>query len=109
MHRWQYRIAIGNGDRISRETHHAVLEASGIHEADPDFIFAQKMTRYYDLKDTKGVFYDNFAPGKTQLFRDSATYGANWEALQNASRSVRHALTSACFKLCGKANREIRT
>jgi hypothetical protein len=56
-------------------------------------VFSQKLSRFYDLENTNGVFYDNFAPGDTQLFRDSARYGANWEALQNAARSVRHGLT----------------
>lgn len=62
---------------------------------DPNFVFARKMSRYYDLEDTSGVFYDNFAPGETQLFRNSAIYGANWEALQNEAETVRHGLTTA--------------
>jgi hypothetical protein len=62
-------------------------------QGDPEFIFAKKMDRYYDLKNTMGVYYDNFAPGATQLFRNAAKYGANWQELQNAARSVRHALT----------------
>ena len=64
------------------------------HEGDRSFVFSQKMSEYYDLKDTDGVFYDNFAPGETQLFHDAARYGANWEDLQNAARSVVHGLTS---------------
>lgn len=71
-----------------------IMEGWERREGDPAFVFATKMQRYYDLKQTKGVFYDNFAPGKTQLFADSARYGANWEDLQNAARSVRHGLTS---------------
>ncbi len=62
-------------------------------EGDPEFVFATKMERYYDLDDPMGVFYDNFAPGETQLFDNGAIYGAKWEDLQNAARSVRHALT----------------
>ena len=62
-------------------------------EGDPDFVFTDKMARYYDLEDPAGVFYDNFAPGETQLFRNGARYGANWEDLQNAARSIRHGLT----------------
>ncbi len=69
--------------------------------ADPSFVFSQKLNRYYDLKDTKGVFYDNFAPGDAQLFDNSARYGANWEALQNAARSVRHGLTGGHDAMVG--------
>lgn len=71
------------------------------HEGDPSFVFSQKLSRYYDLKDTNGVFYDNFAPGDAQLFRDSARYGANWEALQNAARSVHHGLTGGYDAIVG--------
>lgn len=63
-------------------------------EGDPAFVFAKKMQRYYDLQNTQGVFFDNFAPGKTQLFGDSSRYGANWEDLQNAARSVHHGLST---------------
>jgi hypothetical protein len=37
----------------------------------------------------------------TQLFRNAAVYGANWEKLQNASRSVLHALTGVTDMLIG--------
>ncbi len=70
-------------------------------EGDPAFVFSQKLSKYYDLKDTKGIFYDNFAPGDTQLFDDSGRYGANWEALQNAARSVRHGLTGGHDEIIG--------
>lgn len=60
---------------------------------DPDFVFAQKMARYYDIETPEGIFFDNFAPGDTQLFDDASIYGANWEGLQNAARSVLHGLT----------------
>jgi len=62
-------------------------------EGDPAFVFAKRMERYYDLENTAGVFWDNFAPGDSQLFGESSRYGANWEDLQNAARSVRHGLT----------------
>ena len=78
-----------------------IMEGWERREGDPDFVFAEKMQRYYDLEDTAGVFYDNFAPGETQLFRDSAAYGANWEELQNAARSVLHGLTEANVALVG--------
>lgn len=71
------------------------------HEGDGRFVFADKLNRYYDLENTKGVFYDNFAPGSTQLFDNSARYGANWEALQNAARSVRHGLTGGHDAIVG--------
>lgn len=71
-----------------------ILQGWERHEGDPPFVFAQKMKRYYDLESPTGVFYDNFAPGKTQLFGNAAAYGANWEALQNGARTVEHALTS---------------
>jgi len=63
------------------------------HETDPAFHFVDKMQRYYDLNDRTGVFFDNFAPGPSQLFHDSVRYGTNWEDLQNAARTVRHGLT----------------
>lgn len=63
------------------------------NEGDPPFVFAEKMKRYYDLSAPGGVFYDNFAPGATQLFDNAAVYGANWEDLQNGARSVVHGLT----------------
>lgn len=72
-------------------------------EGDPDFVFEEKMARYYDLQDTRGVFYDNFAPGQAQLFRDTAVYGKNWEDLQNAAGSVLHGLTEANEALVGDA------
>ena len=71
-----------------------ILQGWERNEGDQPFVFSQKMKRYYDLRSPAGVFYDNFAPGKTQLFANAAIYGANWEALQNGARSVEHALTS---------------
>ena len=76
-------------------------KAGSAGRGDPEFVFAKKMARYYDLENPAGVFYDNFAPGETQLFSDSATYGANWEDLQNAARSVRHALTGGHDEMVG--------
>lgn len=70
-----------------------ILEGWERREGDPAFVFAEKMKRYYDLTAPRGVFYDNFAPGPSQLFDNSAVYGANWQDLQNKARSVRHALT----------------
>ena len=78
-----------------------IMEGWERREGDPDFVFAEKMERYYDLDDPAGVFYDNFAPGETQLFRDASAYGANWEELQNAARSVLHGLTEANAALVG--------
>ena len=63
-------------------------------DGDPAFVFVDKMGKYYDLKDPTGVFWDNFAPGETQLFTDASIYGPNWEGLQNASRSILHGMTS---------------
>jgi hypothetical protein len=71
-----------------------ILQGWERHAGDPPFVFSQKMKRYYDLSAPAGVFYDNYAPGKTQLFDNATTYGENWEALQNGARSVEHALTS---------------
>ena len=78
-----------------------IMEGWERREGDPDFVFATKMARYYDLTDTDGVFYDNFAPGESQLFRDASVYGANWEGLQNAAKSVLHGLTGANEELIG--------
>ena len=78
-----------------------IMEGWERREGDPDFVFAEKMARYYDLQNAHGVFYDNFAPGQAQLFGDAAVYGANWEDLQNAARSVLHGLTEANETLVG--------
>lgn len=79
-----------------------IMEGWERSEGDPDFVFEEKMARYYDLEHTQGVFFDNFAPGETQLFSDAAVYGANWEDLQNAARSVLHGLTEANEALVGE-------
>ena len=70
-----------------------IMEGWERTEGDPDFVFVEKMARWYDLENPEGVFFDNFAPGETQLFGDATVYGANWENLQNGARSVMHALT----------------
>ncbi|WP_245420002.1 hypothetical protein [Phyllobacterium salinisoli] len=62
-------------------------------DGDPAFVFADKMGKYYELEDPAGIFWDNFAPGDTQLFTDASVYGANWEDLQNGARSVLHGMT----------------
>lgn len=72
------------------------------HEGDATFVFAEKMAKYYDLAKPQGVFWDNFAPGKTQLFTDASIYGPNWEPLQAAARSVRHGMTDGNSAIVGK-------
>lgn len=62
------------------------------HEGDAEYDFARKLGKFYDLKETKGVFWDNFAPGETQLFDDAVRYGDNWKGLQDAARSVLHGI-----------------
>ena len=59
----------------------------------PAFVFADKMGKFYDLENPAGIFWDNFAPGDTQLFTDARVYGENWESLQNDARSVLHGMT----------------
>lgn len=68
---------------------------------DPPFVFAEKMGKYYDLENPEGVFWDNFAPGDTQLFTDAGVYGANWEGLQNGARSVLHGMTDGHSAVVG--------
>lgn len=70
-------------------------------QGDPTFVFAKKMSRYYDVHAPRGVFYDNFAPGASQLFDNAAVYGTNWEDLQNGARSVLHALTGGDDQIAG--------
>jgi len=70
-----------------------MMEGWERREGDPPFVFVEKMGKYYDTRNSAGVFYDNFAPGETQLFDDALRYGRNWEGLQNAARSVLHGLT----------------
>nr|WP_272214523.1 hypothetical protein [Marinicella sp. W31]MDC2880143.1 hypothetical protein [Marinicella sp. W31] len=45
------------------------------HEGDPEFVFVEEMAKFYDLKDPEGVYWDNLAPGDTQLFTDAKVYG----------------------------------
>lgn len=71
-------------------------------EGDAPYDFAGKLGKFYDLDDPKGVFWDNFAPGKSQLFHDSLVYGNNWKSLQDAARSVRHGLTDAGVAVVGR-------
>jgi hypothetical protein len=78
-----------------------IMEGWERREGDPAFVFAEKMRRFYDLENTEGVFFDNFAPGETQLFDDAAVYGANWEDLQNGARSVLHGVTEANEAIVG--------
>ena len=72
------------------------------HEQDPEFVFAEKMAKYYDLENPKGVFWDNFAPGETQLFTDANVYGPNWEPLQAAAKSIKHGMTDGNSALVGQ-------
>ena len=81
---------------------HWIMEGWEKRIGDPDFVFADKMARYYDLEDPTGVFYDNFAPGDSQLFDNGAVYGANWEGLQAGAKSVLHALTEGHSELLGE-------
>lgn len=91
-----------DGDAAPLALHKSwILQGWERKEGDPAFVFAEKMRRYYDLAAPAGVFYDNFAPGPTQLFDNAATYGANWEALQNGARSVLHALTGGHDQILG--------
>lgn len=72
------------------------------HEGDGPFVFADKMAKYYDLTDPTGVFWDNFAPGETQLFTDASLYGPNWEPLQAAAKSILHGMTQGHSVLVGE-------
>jgi hypothetical protein len=91
-----------SGDKVPLALHSDwLMKGWERHEGDPTFVFSQKMGEYYDLETPQGVFYDNFAPGDTQLFRDAARYGANWEGLQNAARSVVHGLTDGHDAIVG--------
>ena len=82
------------GSDAPQELHQAwIMDGWERREGDPDFIFEDKMARWYDLESPEGVFYDNFAPGESQLFDDAGVYGANWEDLQNGAWSILHAMT----------------
>jgi hypothetical protein len=70
-----------------------IMEGWERSEGDPAFDFVQKMGKYYDLDNPEGVFFDNFAPGDTQLFTDASIYGPNWEDLQNQAKSILHGMT----------------
>jgi hypothetical protein len=78
-----------------------ILEGWERREGDPPFVFAKKMDRYYDLVNTKGVFYDNFSPNGAPIFNSSVEYGSNWESTVNSSRTILHALTGHNEQLVG--------
>lgn len=91
-----------NGNDAPLALHKAwIMEGWERNKGDQPFVFARKLSRYYDLNAPQGVFYDNFAPGPTQLFDNAAVYGANWEDLQNGARSVLHALTGGHDQIVG--------
>ncbi|MCS6760544.1 MAG: hypothetical protein MO852_17645 [Candidatus Devosia euplotis] len=72
------------------------------HEGDPTFVFTEEMGKFYDLKNTEGVYWDNFAPGNKQLFSDALEYGQNLEDHVNASRSIRHGMTDVNEAVVGQ-------
>lgn len=78
-----------------------VLEGWERRAGDPPFDFVKEMDRYYDLVDTKGVFYDNLSPNGAPTFTSSIAYGRNWEATVNSSRTILHALTDHNEQLVG--------
>lgn len=78
---------------------HWIMEGWEKRQGDPEFVFTRKMGRYYDLEQPSGIFYDNFAPGETQLFDNALVYGQNWEGLQAQATSVIHALTEGHSQL----------
>lgn len=78
-----------------------MMEGWERREGDSPFVFIKKMKAFYDTKETNGVFWDNFAPGEKQLFRNSVEYGRNWEDLQNGARSILHAFTDALDEIVG--------
>jgi hypothetical protein len=78
-----------------------IMEGWERREGDPAFVFVEKMGKYYDLEDPSGIYWDNFAPGDTQLFTDASVYGANWEGLQNEARSILHGMTDGHHAVVG--------
>ncbi|HEV7292289.1 MAG TPA: hypothetical protein VGN79_08200 [Devosia sp.] len=78
-----------------------IMEGWERREGDPAFDFVSRMGKYYDLEDSQGTYWDNFAPGDTQLFDDASIYGANWEDLQNGARSVQHGITAGNDAIVG--------
>lgn len=78
-----------------------IMEGWERREGDPAFVFTDKMGKYYDLEDAAGIYWDNYAPGDTQLFTDAGAYGANWEDLQNGARSVLHGMTQGHHVVVG--------
>lgn len=70
-----------------------IMEGWERRDGDPLFDFARKMGKYYDLENPEGIYWDNFAPGNTQLFDDALAYGTNWEDLQNSALTVQHGIT----------------
>ncbi len=79
-----------------------ILEGWERRDGDPQFNFISKMGKYYDLEDPHGTYWDNFAPGDTQLFDNASLYGANWEDLQNGARSVQHGITNGNDAIVGE-------
>jgi hypothetical protein len=98
----QTNVCANEGLKSPLELHKAwILEGWERKEGEQPFVFSQKMDRFYDLKNTKGVFYDNFAPNGAPTFNNAAKYGSNWEAPVNNSRTIHHALTDYNEQLVG--------
>ena len=58
-------------------------------EGDPPFVFSDKLGRFYDWTADDVLLYDDFDP-KHRAVRSAAEYGAIWEPLFDANRSVHH-------------------
>ena len=98
----QDKVCATTGTEAPLERHKAwVLQGWERHVGDAPFDFAKKMNRFYDLVDTRGVFYDNLSPNGAPIFDSSIKYGRNWEASVNGSRTILHALTGHNGQLVG--------
>lgn len=76
-----------------------ILEGWDRTEGDPEFVFAEKLAKYYEL-DASGVYYDDLAPGQKTVYTPAA-YGGMWEGPFNSMRSAKHGISDEVDAIVG--------
>lgn len=69
-----------------------ILDGWEYRPGDPTFSFREKLGRFYDWSARDTVLFDDFDPQR-RAARSAAAYGATWEPIFQANRSVRHAVS----------------
>jgi ketosteroid isomerase-like protein len=76
-----------------------IMEGWEKRQGDGEFVFAEKLGRYYDLE-APGVYFDDLSPEQVTM-RTPASYGAMWEGPFNAMRSARHGISDPVEAIVG--------